>query len=118
MSSPANKDQFLQQFEQIVNGVLNNKGKVRFLHKIYRSNQIKILINYEIKKYLNFQLCSVSVNIIISLESGSHCEVARLLTFISRVFQTLLVLVSFYFYCYYFQFKFYLCFYLYFCFFV
>ena len=28
MSSPSTKTQFLEQFEQIVNGVLNNKGKV------------------------------------------------------------------------------------------
>ena len=28
MSSPANKEQFLKQFEQIVEGVKNNKSKV------------------------------------------------------------------------------------------
>jgi quinol monooxygenase YgiN len=30
MSSPANKEQFLKQFEQIVEGVKNNKAKVIF----------------------------------------------------------------------------------------
>ena len=48
MSSQANKEQFLKQFEQIVEGVEQNKGKVIF-HKIER---IRLLNLYY--KVLNF----------------------------------------------------------------
>ena len=40
MSSQANKEQFLKQFEQIVEGVEQNKGKVIF-QKIWRKRLLK-----------------------------------------------------------------------------
>ena len=43
MSSPATKTQFLQQFEQIVNGVLKNKSKVGFQKTTCMSRALIVL---------------------------------------------------------------------------
>ena len=37
MSSQANKEQFLKQFEQIVEGVEQNKGKVKLIQDVAES---------------------------------------------------------------------------------
>ena len=67
MSSQANKEQFLKQFEQIVDGVKQNKNKVKLQTWNY-FNLVAIFKFFLIEFYRIYRICRILLLVILKMK--------------------------------------------------